>query len=166
MGFFEYILLYYSPFLTSRGVYSQRQYSQATVIGQSVWDGRLLINSSLKPQKERWRPRLQPKQHAALVAVSRSLFLSPSLCFSLFLALSFLFFLSLSSSFLSQLSSLHLPSSLLIPFSFFLFLFSGFRFLKCCVVGVLDVWGSFNGRSERPNAYLIPLSPTGSGWVV
>lgn len=35
-----------------------------------------------------------------------------------------------------------------------------------CVLGVLEVWGGFNGHSEQPDFHFIPSSATGSGGVV
>ncbi len=35
-----------------------------------------------------------------------------------------------------------------------------------CVLGVLEVWGGFNGHSEQPNSHNIPSSSAGSGGIV
>ena len=35
-----------------------------------------------------------------------------------------------------------------------------------CVLGVLEVWGGFNGHSEQPDSHFISSSATGSGGVV
>ena len=35
-----------------------------------------------------------------------------------------------------------------------------------CVLGVLEVWGGFNGHSEQPDSHFILSSAMGSGGVV
>jgi hypothetical protein len=35
-----------------------------------------------------------------------------------------------------------------------------------CILGVVEVWGGFNGHHEQPDSHFILLSATGSGGIV